>query len=275
MDERLQKLIARAGVASRRHAEQLILAGHVTVNGKVVTELGSKADPERDAVKVNGKLLRFPARKIYLALNKPAECVATMSDPEGRKTLRDCLRGAPGNVFPVGRLDYHSEGLVLLMSDGELASRLLKVSKRLPQTFWIKVKGPLNEQEIREVRQAAQARLGPLKGKGMAPNPWYEATFTEVKKDLLRQTLARLGHPVEKMRRVQLGSLVLGNLKAGEYRELSGEEVLELTCTIARSSRSASDADGNDQDGQRATGKWKRDPAGQIAAKTHKRKRSG
>ena len=126
MQERLQKIIARAGIASRRHAEELIQSGFVTVNGHTVTELGSKADESTDHIKVSGKLLRPEQGRVYLVLNKPPEVVSTMSDPEGRRSLQDLLHGVPLRVFPVGRLEYHSTGLVFLTNDGELANRMLK-----------------------------------------------------------------------------------------------------------------------------------------------------
>ncbi len=234
MQERLQKLISRAGVASRRHAEQLIVSGQVTVNGQVVTELGSKADAESDHIKVGGKLLRFSQARIYLVLHKPAGCVATMSDPEGRQCLGNFLHGVPGRVFPAGRLDFHSEGLLLLTNDGDLVNRLLKVSGHLQQVYWIKVKGPLSAEVLRQVQSAVGARLVPLPGRGDAPNPWYEATVTEAKSDALRQNLARLGHHVEKLRRVKLAELELGVAEAGTYRMLSEGEVAGLIRSVAR-----------------------------------------
>ena len=147
MEERLQKIIARAGLASRRHAEDMITSGLVTVNGTTVTELGTKADPSRDHIKVAGKLLRPEARHVYIALNKPPEVVATMSDPEGRRSLRDLLHGISERVFPVGRLEYHAYGLVLLTNDGELANRILK-NHHLPQVYQLKVKTLLTFAEI-------------------------------------------------------------------------------------------------------------------------------
>ncbi|MBI3662770.1 MAG: rRNA pseudouridine synthase [Acidobacteria bacterium] len=237
MQERLQKLISRAGVASRRHAEQLIVSGQVTVNGHVVTELGSKADPDSDHIKVGGKLLHFSQARLYLVLNKPAGCVATMSDPEGRQSLRDFLHGVPGRVFPAGRLDFHTEGLLLLTNDGGLVNRLLKVSGRLRQVYWIKVKGPLGAGVLREIQQQVGARLVPLKGRTAAPNPWYEATVTEAKSDALRQNLARLGHHVEKIRRVKLAELELGPIEPGKYRMLTEGEAAGLVRVVARTER--------------------------------------
>lgn len=230
VEERLQKIIARAGVASRRRAEDLIRAGHVTVNGRVTTELGTKADPERDSIKVGGKLLRLPQEKLYLMLNKPPRCVATMSDPEGRRTLRDFVGTVGGRVFPIGRLDYHAEGLLLLTTDGELAQALLQASG-LRQTYWLKVKGVLGAGDLANLQHKTGARLRPLKS---GNNPWYEASFTGARRDLLRKKLAQMEHPVEKLKRVGLANLELGNLAPGEYRFLAPEEVAALRRAIAR-----------------------------------------
>ena len=128
--ERLQKLLAHAGIASRRHAEQLIIEGRVTVNGAVITELGTKADPETDHIKVDGKRVGAPERLVYIAMNKPKDCMSTVIDPEGRPTVMDLLRGVKARVYPVGRLDYSSEGLLLLTNDGELAKRRLQRFKQ-------------------------------------------------------------------------------------------------------------------------------------------------
>src|SRR5262249_34569241 len=149
MRERLQKIIARAGIASRRHAAQLILSGQVRVNGRVVTELGSKADPRRDHIEAAGRQVRSAEPKTYFMLHKPPQVVSTLADPEGRRTLRHFLSGVRERVFPVGRLDYAVSGLLLLTNDGELASRILKAAGRLPQTYWIKVKGRLAVEERR------------------------------------------------------------------------------------------------------------------------------
>jgi 23S rRNA pseudouridine2605 synthase len=234
LEERLQKLIARAGIASRRTAEKLILAGEVTVNGKVVAELGSKADPERDSIKVSGRLLRFPEEKTYLLLNKPSGCVSTMNDPEGRRTVRDLLRGIRGHVFPVGRLEYHSEGLLLLTSDGELADRLMRGS--LPQVYWLKVKGKLSIAELQDVAAKTGARLRLVKP---GPNPWYEASVTEARRDALRNGLFRIDHPVEKLRRVRLANLELGKLAPAEYRQLTAGEVAALVRAASKTDEDA------------------------------------
>jgi 23S rRNA pseudouridine2605 synthase len=224
MLERLQKIIARAGIASRRHAEEFITSGLVTVNGQTVTELGSKADASRDHIKVSGKLLRPTSNLIYLILNKPPEVVSTMSDPEGRPSLRDFLHGVSERVFPVGRLEYHSTGLVLLTNDGDLANRILQ-SNDLRQTYQLKLKTLLTFAEIESLSRATGAHITRLRGKEM---PWYEVTLCEARRDALRNKLFQTGHPVDKMRRVGMGNLKLEGLESGRHREVSAAEVASL-----------------------------------------------
>jgi 23S rRNA pseudouridine2605 synthase len=224
MEERLQKIIARAGLASRRRAEEMIASGLVTVNGRTITELGTKADPSRDHIKVAGKLLRTGAEHVYLALNKPPEVVSTMSDPEGRPSLRDLLHGIPERVFPVGRLEYHSSGLVLLTNDGDLANRILK-AHHLPQIYNLKLKTLLTFAEIENLSRSTGARISRLRGKD---SPWYEVTLSEARRDSLRNKLFQTGHPVEKMKRVGIADLELGPLAPGRHRALSPGEVASL-----------------------------------------------
>lgn len=240
MEERLQKIIARAGVASRRHAEQLIRSGQVTLNGEVVTQLGTKADAARDHIKVSGKLLHSEASKTYVALHKPPEVVATMSDPEGRRSLSDLLHGISGRVFPIGRLEYHASGLLLLTSDGELANRILRAHS-LPQSYWLKIKGVLNEAETQHVAKGVGLRLRRMK---QGPNAWYEVTLNKARGDELRKSLAGLGHPVEKMRRVKLGNVELGTLPPGQYRYLDPNEVAGLERAAAKALDNPSRANG-------------------------------
>src|ERR1700724_544452 len=156
--ERLQKIIAAAGIASRRSAEKLISSGAVSVNGKMVTELGSKADPEHDHIRVNGKLLHGAERPIYLLMNKPKGYVTTVSDPERRPTVMDLLRGIRVRVYPVGRLDYASEGLLLLSNNGELASALMKASSHVPKTYLVKVAGTPSADELTNTRSGASIK---------------------------------------------------------------------------------------------------------------------
>jgi 23S rRNA pseudouridine2605 synthase len=236
MLERLQKIIARAGIASRRHAEDLIRSGQVRVNGVVVTELGAKADPERDRVEAAGRVAQLSGSHVYLLMNKPPEVVSTLADPEGRRTLRNFLVGVSERVFPVGRLDYAAGGAVFLTNDGELASRMLKASVSLPQTYWIKVKGRINETELKSLAHALRGKIFPLRAPHAAgknpPNPWYEVQFSGVRRDLLRRNLLVMGHPVEKMRRMKLASLDADTVPEGHYRQLSALEVAKLVRAV-------------------------------------------
>ena len=217
--------MARAGVASRRHAEDLIASGLVTVNGRVVTELGSKADEARDHIKVSGKLLRPEHGRVYLLFHKPPEVVSTLSDPEGRRSLRDFLHGVSERVFPAGRLEYHASGLVLLTNDGGLANRILQ-SHDLPQTYHLKLKTLLTFSEIETLARTARARISRMRGK---ESPWYEVTLTEASRDILRNKLFQTGHPVEKTKRVGIGNLKLGSLAPGHLHPLSPAEVANLS----------------------------------------------
>jgi 23S rRNA pseudouridine2605 synthase len=236
MLERLQKIIARAGIASRRHAEDLIRSGQVRVNGVVVTELGAKADPERDRVEAAGQVAKAPETHVYLLMNKPPEVVSTLADPEGRRTLRNFLVGVSERVFPVGRLDYAAGGAVFLTNDGELASRMLKASPSLPQTYWVKVKGRLSETQLKSLAHLLHGKIFPLRAPHAAgknpPNPWYEAQISGVRRDLLRRNLLAMGHPVEKIRRMKLASLDADTVPEGHYRQLSALEVAKLVRAV-------------------------------------------
>src|SRR5580704_906966 len=228
--DRLQKILSRAGVTSRRKAETLIVEGRVTVNGTAVTELGSKADLDIDHIKVDGKLLHAPRRMVYIALNKPVNCVTTVSDPEGRPTVMDLVHGLKERVYPVGRLDYHSEGLLLLTNDGELANAITSASTHIPKTYLVKVTGlltPEQEQEFRDGIPLGGRRTAPagLKLTYRAQNPWYEVRLTEGRKNQIREMFKHFGRLVEKLKRVKIGFLELGPLKPGEFRYLTAEEV--------------------------------------------------
>ncbi len=229
MEERLQKIIARAGIASRRHAEEMITSGLVTVNGTTITELGSKADESRDHIKVAGKLLQPRKGLVYLLLHKPPEVVATMSDPEGRQSLLDLLHGVSERVFPVGRLEYHSAGLVFLTNDGDLANLVLR-SHRIRQTYHLKLKTLLTFEEIETLGRATGAHIERIRGK---ESPWYIVTLSEARSDALRDKLFQTGHPVEKIRRVGIANLELGSLASGTYRELTPVELAGFKRAIA------------------------------------------
>ena len=237
MEERLQKIIARAGIASRRHAEELIASGLVTVNGRIVTQLGSKADQARDHIKVSGKLLRPDLGRVYLLFHKPPEVVATMSDPEGRRSLHDFFHGLSERIFPVGRLEYHAAGLVFLTNDGDLANRTLR-SHDLPQTYHLKLKTLLTFGEIESLARATGAHISRLRGKDA---PWYEVTLSGARRDTLRSKLFQTAHPVEKMKRVGLGNLALGSLATGRHRALSPAEVTSFSRALEPSRRAQDD----------------------------------
>jgi 23S rRNA pseudouridine2605 synthase len=236
--ERLQKIIATAGVASRRKAEQLITSGHVQVNGTTITELGSKADAETDHIRVNGKLLqREQQRHVYLLLNKPKGYVTTMNDPEERPTVMDLVRGVKGRVYPVGRLDYASEGLLIMTNDGELANRLMKAASHVPKTYVVKVAGTPTEEAIAKLRggisiatdDGKRVRTGPAAVRivKQAANPWYEITLIEGRNRQIRRMFEAVGHHVEKIKRVRYGPLTL-DVPPGEYRSLTLKEVQRL-----------------------------------------------
>jgi len=218
-----------------------MLEGRVTVNGAVITELGSKADLDTDHIKVDGKLLRPPKNLVYIVLNKPRSTMTTVSDPEGRDTVMDCLRGVKERVYPVGRLDYHSEGLLLLTNDGEMANSIMSSHSHLPKTYVVKVTGLLTGDEEQKFRDGI-----PLSGRRTLPaglrlirnavNPWYEIRLTEGRNNQIRMMFKHLGKLVEKLKRVRIGPLELGPLKAGEFRYLSAEEVEKLQYAIRRGS---------------------------------------
>lgn len=244
-EERLQKILSHAGVASRRQAEQFIVEGRVTVNGAVITELGSKADLDRDHIKVDGKLLRAPKRLIYIALHKPNNTVTTVSDPEHRATVMDLLRGVKERVYPVGRLDYHSEGLLLLTNDGDAANAIMSAATHLTKTYLVKVTGTLTTDQERHFREGV-----PLSGKRTMPaglkllrqaeNPWYEVRLNEGRNNQIRLMFKHFGLLVEKLRRVRIGPLELGSLKPGEFRYLNEEDVRKLKRALSERGKKAS-----------------------------------
>jgi 23S rRNA pseudouridine2605 synthase len=240
-EDRLQKILSQAGVASRRQAEKIMLEGRVTVNGAVVTELGSKADLDSDHIKVDGRLLHAPKRFSYIVLHKPNNTVTTVSDPERRATVMELLRGVKERVYPVGRLDYHSEGLLLLTNDGEVANAIMSAATHLPKTYVVKVTGTLSsDQEVRfrEGVPLSGRRTKPagLKLIHAAENPWYEVRLFEGRNNQIRLMFKHFGLLVEKLRRVRIGPLELGPLKPGKFRYLTDEEVQKLKRAIRSSS---------------------------------------
>src|SRR5450755_3827225 len=235
--ERLQKIIAAAGIASRRKAELLIAAGRVLVNGQVVTELGTKADPEQDHIRVDGKLLQGPERYTYVALNKPKGYVTTVSDEKKRPTVMDLVKKVKGRVYPVGRLDWASEGLILMTNDGELANALMKASSNVPKVYVVKVAGQPDESKLDKLRRGVsiaekggrRVRTAPAKIRLIreGDNPWLEVTIIEGRNRQVRKMFEEVGHHVEKIRRVQYGPLAL-DVPSGDWRNLTLLEVSKL-----------------------------------------------
>jgi 23S rRNA pseudouridine2605 synthase len=256
MQERLQKIISAAGIASRRHAEEFIKSGLVTVNGQVVTELGTKADPAIDHIKVGNQLLKPAERMVYLLVHKPKGYVTTSSDPEGRPTVMDLVRSVGTRVYPVGRLDYSSEGLLLMTNDGELTQKLTHASSHVPKTYLVKVAGVPTDANLKRLQQGIVLQpVKPKSGERRAPekvrtapariklfkegpNPWYEMTIIEGRNRQIRRMFEEIGHHVEKIKRVKYGPLEL-DVEAGKFRALTLGEIAKLKGSI-RPKRAAS-----------------------------------
>ena len=240
MEERLQKIISAAGVASRRSAEQLIIEGRVRVNGKVVAELGAKADASNDHIKVDGKLINPKQPRTYIVLNKPAGYVTTMSDPEGRPTVQDLLKGIKTRVYPVGRLDYNTEGLLLMTNDGEFAHLITHPKHEFPKTYLAKVKGVLDDQAIVMLEKGiflqdgktAPAKIKKIRKEEM--NSWVEITIHEGRKRQVRRMFDHVGRSVIKLKRIRTGGLSLGDLPEGRFRHLTLDEVKTLRETALK-----------------------------------------
>ncbi len=229
MMERLQKILSRAGVASRRAAEELIAQGRVSVNGVTVQELGTKADITVDSIKVDDRRIRPTVENVYLLLNKPKGVVSTRSDPEGRTTVMDLVPKFPG-LYPVGRLDYATEGLILLTNDGAFAERVAHPRYEVERRYHAKVKGTPTIETLARARrglviEGERLALDGARVIEAAENSWVEVRLHEGKHHEVRRLLQALGHPVEKLKRVGLGMLTSVGLNVGEFRSLSPREV--------------------------------------------------
>jgi len=231
--ERLQKIIAAAGVASRRQAELLIQHGRVTLNGKIVTQLGTKADPERDHIKVDGKLIRESSRKIYILLNKPRQVISSVADPRGRTKVTD-LVDIPTKIYPAGRLDYNTEGLIVLTNDGKFSKILTTAGSNMPKVYHVKVRSTPDTPELARLRegirlpggvQLTRCKIIPLRE---SANSWYEVTLTQGRNRQIREMFHAVGHPVLKLRRVRIGFLTDEGLAVGQYRHLTPREVARV-----------------------------------------------
>ena len=247
MEQRLQKLIATAGIASRRHAEELITAGRVTVNGEVVKELGSKADPEKDHIKVNGKLINPQLKsreKVYVLLNKPKGYLSSVSDPEGRPLVTELLPPSLGKLHPVGRLDFNTEGLLILTNDGEFTNFVTAARNRVQKVYEVKVKGVPTDSGIERLRRgitledgtrSAPAKIDKLNE--TKTNAWYEVLLHQGRNQQVRRMFELIGHSVLKLRRTRIGFLNDEHLKPGHWRFLAPGEVARIMKKQSRGSR--------------------------------------
>jgi 23S rRNA pseudouridine2605 synthase len=233
MQVRLQKLLSQAGVTSRRKAEEFIKQGRVRVNGKVVYELGSKADPDRDEIHFDGKKIEPKQPRISVLLNKPDGYITSLHDPEGRPTVAKLVDNLPVRLYPVGRLDYHTEGLLILTNDGELANQIEHPSHSIEKLYLAKVKGIPHPNEIKKLREGIV-----IEGRKTLPakikivetrkNAWIEVVIREGRQNQIRKMFDAIEHPVIKLKRVAIGPLRDDSLKPGEYRMLKISEIKKL-----------------------------------------------
>lgn len=237
MKERLQKIIAQAGIASRRAAEKMILDGRVSINGAVVTVLGTKADLEKDEIRVEGRLISTETTKVYLMLNKPRGYVTTLDDPQQRPIVTDLLSGVQEKVFPVGRLDYDSEGLLLFTNDGDFALRLQHPRFQVSKTYRVKIEGYLSNQEMRLLSEGITMEDGFFRPvyitveRKSSKSCWLRVILREGRNRVIRRAFDTLGHSVVRLIRVAVADLSLDDLKPGAYRYLKKREVMRLMST--------------------------------------------
>ena len=234
MEERLQKIIAAAGIDSRRHAEALITAGRVSVNGVVVTELGVKADPRKDVIRVDGNTISVEKTFCYIALYKPAEYVTTMSDPQNRPTVVDLVRDVGERVYPIGRLDYESAGLLLMTNDGDFAQQMQHPRFQMPKNYRVKISGRLSKEELKQISNGIQLPDGIFKPENMKvekindKSSWLSLTLREGKNRVIRRGFEAAGRQVARLVRESIGDITLAGLKEGQWRHLTGREVRQL-----------------------------------------------
>jgi 23S rRNA pseudouridine2605 synthase len=234
VQERLQKIISRAGIASRREAETIITAGRVAINGIVVTELGTKADPEQDRITLDGNPLRIERQKLYILLHKPAGYMTTLKDPEGRPIVTDLLKGVKERVYPVGRLDYNTEGLLLLTNDGEWANRLAHPRHEVDKEYLVRVQGLPTDEQLQRLASGVELDDGPTApGQARLIRPsgnssWIAITIHEGRYRQVRRMCDAVGLSVVRLKRKRYGPLDLGELRPGEYRLLTATEVAQL-----------------------------------------------
>lgn len=240
MEERLQKIIARAGLASRRAAEEMILNGRISINNKIVRQLGSKADVEQDEIRLDGLLISVDVEKCYLMLNKPAGYVTTLNDPQARPIVLDLLPGNLGRLFPVGRLDYDSQGLILMTNDGNFAQQLSHPRFGISKKYKVKVKGKLTKEDFRGLVTGIKLEDGIFIPETLEvsrfneKSTWLTVTLRSGRNRIIRRAFAAIGYEVVELIRISIGGLELGNLKSGDFRLLSAPEVRNLLSTYKR-----------------------------------------
>jgi pseudouridine synthase len=238
--ERIQKILAKAGIASRREAEKMVIEGRVMINGKVIKALGFKADPSKDHIKVDGKRITPFEPKVILLLNKPRGYLCTVKDPKGRATVFDLLRNVKWRVYPVGRLDFDAEGLLLLTNDGDLAHLLSHPRFSIPKTYLVKVAGVPEEKKLARLRRGVMLEDGESKAiscsllRQREKNSWVRVVVTEGRNRLVKRMFSAIGHPVLKLKRVEYGPIQLGDLAFGQFRYLTREEVEKLKAPSSR-----------------------------------------
>lgn len=234
MEERLQKIIAGAGVVSRRAAEKLISEGRVSVNRRVVNKLGAKADAQKDEIRVDGKLISTEVSKKYLMLNKPGGYITSLKDPQGRPVVTDLIHDMSERVFPVGRLDYDSEGLLLMTNDGSFAQRLQHPKFAIPKTYMAKVKGNLTRAKVRVIKNGIELDDGKFVPSDIVlekinrKSCWIKLTIFEGRNRIIRRVFESIGHPVLRLQRIAISDIHLDDLEVGEYRYLQKREVQRL-----------------------------------------------
>jgi 23S rRNA pseudouridine2605 synthase len=237
---RLQKLLAQSGVASRRKCEELMLAGLVEVDGEVVTRLGTKVDPRTAVIRVQGRRLPPASDHVYLVLNKPRGVVSTMSDPQGRRTLSDLVADRPERLFHVGRLDTDTEGLLILTNDGDFAQRLAHPSYEVDKTYVAEVDGPVGRGALRQLREGVVLEDGPVQVSSArvlsehGGRSIVELVIHEGRNRIVRRLLDHVGHPVRRLTRTRVGPVTVGELRAGQLRDLTRDELGELLDVTAR-----------------------------------------
>ena len=235
MLERLQKIISAAGITSRRASEALITNGQVAVNGVVVTELGSKADPSTDSITVDGKALKISVQRLYILLNKPPGYITALKDDQGRPLVTDLLKDVPDRVYPVGRLDYNTEGLLLLTNDGDWANRLMHPRNEIEKEYHVRVRGKVIDQQLKRMAEGVELEDGKTAPavvnlvKNGEQNDWISVAIHEGRNRQVRRMCEAVSLSVVRLKRIRYGTLALGTLRAGQFRYLSESEVRELS----------------------------------------------